>query len=162
MGNKGGGWFSTVKKVFKNYTKNLPKKKARQALCALKGFIRLQALVRGNNVRKHVQAGAHARRLQLVHDEFQNKLEKERRIKPEGKKERTLAYALAYQGVEPAATYKYLGLPPESYRALEWVFPTWARTRALDTGEAVNVLKVAIVTADMIMTVSQNCVREEV
>ncbi|KAL2527470.1 Starch synthase 1 [Abeliophyllum distichum] len=62
---------------------------------------------------------------------------------------------LAHQGVEPAATYKYLGLPPEWYRALEWVFPTWARTHALDTGEAVNVLKGAIVTADRIVTVSQ-------
>lgn len=57
--------------------------------------------------------------------------------------------------MEPAATYKYLGLPPESYRALKWVFPTWARAHALYTGEVVNVLKVAIVTADRIMTDSQ-------
>ncbi|CAK9146552.1 unnamed protein product [Ilex paraguariensis] len=62
---------------------------------------------------------------------------------------------LAHQGVEPAVTYKNLGLPPEWYGALEWVFPTWARTHALDTGEAVNVLKGAIVTADRILTVSQ-------
>ncbi|XP_022844494.1 soluble starch synthase 1, chloroplastic/amyloplastic [Olea europaea var. sylvestris] len=62
---------------------------------------------------------------------------------------------LAHQGVEAAATYEYLGLPPEWYKALEWVFPTWARTHALDTGEAVNVLKGAIVTADRILTVSQ-------
>ncbi|KAA8533594.1 hypothetical protein F0562_030972 [Nyssa sinensis] len=62
---------------------------------------------------------------------------------------------LAHQGVEPAATYDNLGLPPEWYGALEWVFPTWARTHALDTGEAVNVLKGAIVTADRILTVSQ-------
>lgn len=62
---------------------------------------------------------------------------------------------LAHQGVEPAVTYKNLGLPPEWYKALEWVFPTWARTHALDTGEAVNVLKGAIVTADRILTVSQ-------
>ncbi|KAG5066166.1 hypothetical protein JHK86_009897 [Glycine max] len=34
-----------------------------------------------------------------------------------------------------------LGLPPEWYRALGWVFPTWARTHSLDTGEAVNFLK---------------------
>ncbi|KAL6954568.1 Pentafunctional AROM polypeptide [Sarracenia purpurea var. burkii] len=62
---------------------------------------------------------------------------------------------LAHQGVEPAATYNNLGLPLEWYGALEWVFPTWARTHALDTGKAVNVLKGAIVTADRIVTVSQ-------
>ena len=59
------------------------------------------------------------------------------------------------KGVEPAASYKHLGLPPEWYGALEWVFPTWARTHALDTGEAVNILKGAIVTADRILTVSK-------
>lgn len=57
--------------------------------------------------------------------------------------------------MEPAITYNNLGVPPEWYGALEWVFPTWARTHALDTGEAVNVLKGAIVTADRILTVSQ-------
>ncbi|XP_030467091.2 LOW QUALITY PROTEIN: soluble starch synthase 1, chloroplastic/amyloplastic [Syzygium oleosum] len=62
---------------------------------------------------------------------------------------------LAHQGVEAAATYNNLGLPPQWYKALEWVFPTWARTHALDTGEAVNVLKGAIVTADRILTVSK-------
>ncbi|KAL5989388.1 Pentafunctional AROM polypeptide [Asimina triloba] len=41
------------------------------------------------------------------------------------------------------------------YGALEWIFPNWARKHALDKGEAVNVLKGAIVTADRIMTVSQ-------
>ncbi|KAJ9539587.1 hypothetical protein OSB04_026093 [Centaurea solstitialis] len=41
------------------------------------------------------------------------------------------------------------------YGALEWIFPTWARTHALDTGQAVNILKGAIVTADRILTVSQ-------
>lgn len=61
---------------------------------------------------------------------------------------------LAHQGVGPAATYNNLGLPSEWYGALEWVFPTWARTHALDTGEAVNVLKGAIVTAERILTVS--------
>lgn len=35
------------------------------------------------------------------------------------------------------------------------MFPIWARTHALDTGEAVNVLKGAIVTSDRILTVSQ-------
>ncbi|KAJ4850800.1 Starch synthase 1, chloroplastic/amyloplastic [Turnera subulata] len=62
---------------------------------------------------------------------------------------------LAHQGVEPAVTYKNLGLPNEWYGALEWVFPTWARTHALDTGEAVNVLKGAIVTSDRVLTVSK-------
>ncbi|KAL9163111.1 hypothetical protein ABFS82_06G020400 [Erythranthe guttata] len=62
---------------------------------------------------------------------------------------------LAHQGVEPAATYSNFGLPQGWYKALEWVFPTWARTHALDPGEAVNVLKSAIVTADRIVTVSQ-------
>ncbi|KAJ9546247.1 hypothetical protein OSB04_025954 [Centaurea solstitialis] len=62
---------------------------------------------------------------------------------------------LAHQGVEPASTYSNFGLPPEWYGALGWVFPTWARTHALDTGEAVNILKGALVTADRILTVSQ-------
>ncbi|KAH0450112.1 hypothetical protein IEQ34_020804 [Dendrobium chrysotoxum] len=62
---------------------------------------------------------------------------------------------LAHQGVEPAATYHKLGLPPDWYGAVEWVFPTWARTHALDKGETVNILKGAIVTADRIVTVSQ-------
>ncbi|KAF8412108.1 hypothetical protein HHK36_000063 [Tetracentron sinense] len=62
---------------------------------------------------------------------------------------------LAHQGVEPAATYMNFGLPPEWYGALEWVFRTWERTHDLDTGEAVNVLKGAIVTADRILTVSK-------
>lgn len=59
------------------------------------------------------------------------------------------------KGVEPAATYKNFGLPAEWHGALEWVFPTWARTHALDTGEAVNIMKGAIVTADRILTVSK-------
>jgi len=57
--------------------------------------------------------------------------------------------------VEPAITYGNLGLPAEWYGALEWVFPNWARTHALDTGEAVNFLKGAVVTADRIVTVSK-------
>ena len=52
-------------------------------------------------------------------------------------------------------TYKNLGLPPEWYGAVEWVFPTWARTHALDTGQAVNSLKGAVVTVDRILTVSK-------
>lgn len=60
-----------------------------------------------------------------------------------------------YKGVESAETYKNLGLPPEWYGALEWVFPTWARTHALDPGQAVNLLKGAVVTADRLLTVSQ-------
>ena len=48
-----------------------------------------------------------------------------------------------------------LGLPPEWYGAVEWVFPTWARAHALDTGQAVNLLKGAVVTADRLLTVSQ-------
>ncbi|GJU46579.1 soluble starch synthase 1, chloroplastic/amyloplastic [Tanacetum coccineum] len=66
-----------------------------------------------------------------------------------------LIHNLSHQGVEPAATYGNLGLPSEWYGALEWVFPTWARTHALDTGQAVNILKGAIVTSDRILTVSQ-------
>ncbi|KFK27706.1 hypothetical protein AALP_AA8G418500 [Arabis alpina] len=66
-----------------------------------------------------------------------------------------IIHNLAHQGVEPAATYSNLGLPSEWYGAVGWVFPTWARTHALDTGEAVNVLKGAIVTSDRIITVSQ-------
>lgn len=62
---------------------------------------------------------------------------------------------LAHQGVEPAATYENLGLPPNWYGAVEWVFPTWARTHALDKGETVNIMKGAIVTVDRILTVSQ-------
>ncbi|XXG90032.1 hypothetical protein AAC387_Pa12g1896 [Persea americana] len=62
---------------------------------------------------------------------------------------------LAHQGVEPDTTYGNLGLPSEWYGALEWIFPTWARTHALDRGKAVNTLKGAVVTADRILTVSQ-------
>ncbi|CAI5965910.1 unnamed protein product [Closterium sp. NIES-64] len=62
---------------------------------------------------------------------------------------------LAHQGVEPAYTFGSLGVPGEWYGALEWVFPEWARKHALDKGEAVNILKGAIVTADRVLTVSQ-------
>eukprot|EP00850_Spirogloea_muscicola_P017607 SM000153S01596 [mRNA] locus=s153:150707:155072:+ [translate_table: standard] len=64
-------------------------------------------------------------------------------------------YRDARSGVEPGVTYGNLGLPAEWYGALEWVFPQWARKHALDKGEAVNILKGAIVTADRILTVSQ-------
>ncbi|MFS7995890.1 putative starch synthase [Helianthus anomalus] len=62
---------------------------------------------------------------------------------------------IAHQGVEAASTYCNLGLPWEWYGALEWIFPTWARTHALDTGQAVNILKGAIVTANRILTFSE-------
>ena len=45
-------------------------------------------------------------------------------------------------------------MPGDWYGALEWVFPTWARAHALDKGEAVNILKGAIVTSDRVVTVS--------
>ncbi|KAK9724826.1 hypothetical protein RND81_05G101200 [Saponaria officinalis] len=62
---------------------------------------------------------------------------------------------LSHQGVEPAVTYDNLGVAPQWYGALEWVFPEWARAHELDKGEAVNILKGAIVTSDRILTVSQ-------
>ncbi|GLJ55606.1 hypothetical protein SUGI_1194240 [Cryptomeria japonica] len=58
-------------------------------------------------------------------------------------------------GVEPATTYGNLGLPPDRYSVLEWVYPTWARKHALDIGETVSHLKGAIVTADRFLTVSE-------
>ncbi|XP_024535180.1 soluble starch synthase 1, chloroplastic/amyloplastic-like isoform X2 [Selaginella moellendorffii] len=62
---------------------------------------------------------------------------------------------ITHQGCEPGTTYAQLGLPPEWYGALEWVFPTWARKHAFDKGEAVNHLKGGLVTADRIVTVSE-------
>ncbi|XP_057849357.2 soluble starch synthase 1, chloroplastic/amyloplastic isoform X1 [Cryptomeria japonica] len=66
-----------------------------------------------------------------------------------------LFFSFNNKGVEPATTYGNLGLPPDWYGALEWVYPTWARKHALDRGEAVSHLKGAIVTADRILTVSE-------
>mmetsp|Transcript_34102 Transcript_34102/g.87208 ORF Transcript_34102/g.87208 Transcript_34102/m.87208 type:complete len:687 (+) Transcript_34102:172-2232(+) len=62
---------------------------------------------------------------------------------------------LMHQGCEPATTYGALGMPSDWYGALEWVFPEHMRAHELDKGEAVNIMKGAMVTADRIMTVSQ-------
>ncbi|CAI5959060.1 unnamed protein product [Closterium sp. NIES-65] len=67
---------------------------------------------------------------------------------------------LSHQGVEPGYTFGSLGVPGDWYGALEWVFPEWARKHELDKGEAVNILKGAIVTADRIVTVSPVCKHE--
>ncbi|KAF7816683.1 protein IQ-DOMAIN 1-like [Senna tora] len=80
---------------------------ARRALRALKGLVRLQALVRGHNVRKQaqmtmrcmqalvrVQARVRARRFQLTHEKLQKREEKHEAAV---KRERSLAYAFNYQ-----------------------------------------------------------------
>jgi len=67
----------------------------------------------------------------------------------------TAIHNLSHQGVEPATTFKDLCIPDEWYGSVEWVFPEWARAHELDTGQAVNLLKGAIVTSDRVMTVSE-------
>lgn len=61
---------------------------------------------------------------------------------------------LSHQGVEPAHTFDALGFPGETaWRAreqLHWEYPSWASI----TGDAVNVLKGAVLSSDRILTVS--------
>ena len=67
----------------------------------------------------------------------------------------TEAALLCLQGSGARNNLQQSGIASRLVWGSGWVFPTWARTHALDTGEAVNVLKGAIVTADRILTVSQ-------
>jgi len=61
---------------------------------------------------------------------------------------------LSHQGVEPAGSFDALGFPGETaWRAreqLHWEYPSWASV----TGDAVNVLKGAVLSSDRILTVS--------
>ena len=63
---------------------------------------------------------------------------------------------LLHQGVEPMHMYGSLGLPPDWYAALMYVYPEHMRAHALDKGETVNFIKGALVTADRVVTVSTN------
>eukprot|EP00884_Botryococcus_braunii_P007478 jgi/Botrbrau1/16731/Bobra.0301s0003.2 len=63
-----------------------------------------------------------------------------------------IIHNLSHQGVEPAATFSYLGLPDDWYDPLSWAYPEWA---AINGGQpAVNILKGGILASDCILTVS--------
>lgn len=61
---------------------------------------------------------------------------------------------LSHQGVEPAHTFDALGFPGEragwARDQLHWEYPSWASI----TGDAVNILKGAVLSSDRILTVS--------